>query len=68
MTSSTSDNMDLGGVCLVKHNSALHSMSWQELWRQHMLWYFKRAFDKVLHALLMQKLKLIPDMRPQLVN
>ena len=29
---------------------------------------FKKAFDKVPHALLMQKLKLIPDMHPQLVN
>ena len=29
---------------------------------------FKKAFDKVSHALLMQKWKLIPDMHPQLVN
>ena len=29
---------------------------------------FQKAFDKVLHALLMQKLKQVPDMHPQLVN
>ena len=29
---------------------------------------FKKAFDKVPHALLMQKLKQVPDMHPQLIN
>ena len=29
---------------------------------------FRNAFDKVPHALLVQKLKQIPDMHPQLVN
>ena len=73
MTSSTSDNIDLGGVCPVRHSSLPHSMSWQGLQRRkrrHMLWYLtlKKAFDKVPHALLMQKLKQVPDMHPQLIN
>jgi len=29
---------------------------------------FKKAFDKVPHALLMQKLKLIQEIHPQLLN